>query len=102
MISKKKKLVVVKADAVVDPWTMVVHLENADAANTTVVGTVWLVLAAPLAVPAVARPFLLLELYVSFRGAVVVPFRIVSWNLSRMGQYTHRVAEKEHHRNVIE
>jgi len=46
---QKEKLVVVKANAVVDPRTMMVHFENAGLANSAVVTPVWLVLATPLA-----------------------------------------------------
>ena len=41
--------VVVKADTVSDPGTMVVHLENASVALGAMVASVWLSLIAPLA-----------------------------------------------------
>jgi len=79
-----------------------IHLKNAHAANTAMVGSVWFVLAAPLAMPPVARLLLLFQFYKWIGGALVVPLRIVSWDLPRVGQSTHRVAEKEHRCNVIE
>lgn len=47
----KEEFVVVKTDTVSDPWTMVVHLENAPVALRAMVASVWLSLVAPLAYP---------------------------------------------------
>jgi len=46
-----EELAVVEADTIVDPWAMMVHIEDAAIANTTVVSPVWLPYVAHLAVP---------------------------------------------------
>mmetsp|Transcript_53537 Transcript_53537/g.120693 ORF Transcript_53537/g.120693 Transcript_53537/m.120693 type:complete len:311 (+) Transcript_53537:262-1194(+) len=54
-------LVVPESHAVVDPRTMMVHLQDAHSADAAMVATVWLVLCAPLAVAPVARALRLLQ-----------------------------------------
>jgi len=49
---QKEVLVVLEAHAIVDPGTMVVHLQDASSAHSAMVASVWLVLATPLAVTA--------------------------------------------------
>jgi len=60
---KEEVLVIRKANAIVYPWAMVIHPENARAAHATVVAPVWLVFIAPLAVTAVSRPLGLLRCF---------------------------------------
>jgi len=48
---KEEKLVIVKADTIIYPRTMVIHLQDADTANATMMTTVWLVLSAPPTIP---------------------------------------------------
>jgi len=57
---KEKELVVVEAYAIVDPWTMVVHLEYTYTANSAMVGPIRLVLVTPLAGTRIAMFLLLL------------------------------------------
>jgi len=45
-----EELSVVEADAIVDPWAMVIHVENATVANTAMVSSIWLPYIAHLAV----------------------------------------------------
>jgi hypothetical protein len=46
-----EELVVVEANTVGYPWTMVIHLKNAPIALRTVMASIWLSLVAPLADP---------------------------------------------------
>eukprot|EP00408_Alexandrium_pacificum_P038058 CAMPEP_0171283688 /NCGR_PEP_ID=MMETSP0790-20130122/67561_1 /TAXON_ID=2925 /ORGANISM="Alexandrium catenella, Strain OF101" /LENGTH=442 /DNA_ID=CAMNT_0011752979 /DNA_START=211 /DNA_END=1538 /DNA_ORIENTATION=+ len=58
---QEEVLVVLEAHAVIDPRAVVVHLEDAHAADPAVVAAVWLVLRAPLAVASVPRALGLLQ-----------------------------------------
>eukprot|EP00405_Crypthecodinium_cohnii_P063841 CAMPEP_0195026460 /NCGR_PEP_ID=MMETSP0326_2-20130528/50320_1 /TAXON_ID=2866 ORGANISM="Crypthecodinium cohnii, Strain Seligo" /NCGR_SAMPLE_ID=MMETSP0326_2 /ASSEMBLY_ACC=CAM_ASM_000348 /LENGTH=64 /DNA_ID=CAMNT_0040048315 /DNA_START=684 /DNA_END=876 /DNA_ORIENTATION=- len=51
---KEEELVVGEADAVVDPGTVMIHLQDAALADSAMVAAVWFVLAAPLAVSSFA------------------------------------------------
>jgi len=55
-------LEVLEANAIVDPRTVMVHLQDAHAADSAMMAAVWLVLVAPLAIAAVALTFPLLLL----------------------------------------
>jgi len=46
---EEKVFVVSKAHAVVDPWTMVVHLQDASATDTAMVAAIRLIFGAPFA-----------------------------------------------------
>jgi hypothetical protein len=59
---QEEKLVIPEADAVVDPRTMMVHLQNAGAAHSAMMASIRLVLATPLAVPTFASTLQLLEI----------------------------------------
>jgi len=52
---QEERLEVVIADAIANPWTVVVHLRHADVANTAVMGPVWFPVAAALAVELLIR-----------------------------------------------
>jgi len=54
-------LVVPVSHAIVDPWAVVVHLQNAHPANTAVMTSVRLVLCTPLAMSSITRSFCLLQ-----------------------------------------
>jgi len=52
---------VAKAHTIVDPRTMMVHPENARAADSAMMASVWLILRAPFAVSPFSRFFLFLQ-----------------------------------------
>jgi hypothetical protein len=82
---------------------MVIHLENANAASPTVVAPVWLVLAAPFAMPAVTTLFLLLYYaLVGVWNCGVLPLWVIKRNLAWMCQDGHYVAGQEQDRDIVE
>jgi len=92
---KKEVLMVEVANTIVNPRTVVVHLQNANAAHATVVAPVRLVPATPLTVPSEASslklchfPRVLGWLHDVF---VVDPRRIV-WDLARVCQCATDIA----------
>mmetsp|Transcript_77636 Transcript_77636/g.225296 ORF Transcript_77636/g.225296 Transcript_77636/m.225296 type:complete len:253 (-) Transcript_77636:31-789(-) len=108
---EEKVLVVAETDAVVDPWAVVVHLQNAGATNPAVVATVGLILRAPLALPPISRllPLLgvkhcrirhsssLVLLHVLPAGVL-----LLVWNGPRMHQNAPDVADHQQARHDIE
>ena len=58
---KVEILVVEEADAVVHPWTVVIHLQDASLASPALVSPVRLVFAAPLAISPLSTPLLLFD-----------------------------------------
>jgi len=104
---QEEELVVAKANAVVDPRTVVVHLENAHAADPAVVTAVRLVLRAPLTVPTLSRALGLVEAYAESgrTGPAVlrreVPRGAVRFLLfrdsARMRQNALHIADEQHY-----
>jgi len=108
---QEEKLVVAKANAVVNPWAVVVHLENAHAADPAVVTAVRLVLRAPLTVPPLSRALGLVEADTESvrtgravlrrevpRGAIHLHFR----DSARMRQNALHIADEHHYSRSVE
>jgi hypothetical protein len=98
---EEEKLVVKVTNAVVDPGAVVVHLQYACLANSTVVASVRLVLSAPLAMPPLSRLLHLLQAQWSSEGTLgvpwqILPFWIVIRNLAWMCQYASYIADDDH------
>ena len=95
---------VAEADAVVDPWAVVVHPQDTYVADTTVVTTIWLVLQAPLTMPPLATHFDFLrswELDDAARPACTEPTfdvdeppDIIVWHRTRSGQDSACITSK--------
>jgi len=82
---------------------MVIHLENANAASPAVVAPVWLVFAAPLAMPAITTLFLLLDHgLVGIWSGTVLPVWVVQRNLAWVCQDAHYVAGQKQDRDKVE
>jgi hypothetical protein len=99
-----------ETDAVVNPWTVVIHLQYACAADATMMTPVRLELRAPLAMAAISRPLRLLRLSewactrsddadVLNRGHILpINVRNRSW----MCQDALHVADHEHQCRAVE
>lgn len=100
-----EEFVVAKADAIIYPGAMMVHSEDASLANAAMMTSIWLVLRAPFAAAALARPFALLERLRS-RISVLLrhigPLRVVIWDLARVCKDTPCVRNSQQHGDVIE
>jgi len=58
---QEEEFVVAEANAIVYPWTMVVHLEDARFADAAMMTPIGFVFPAPLAMPPLSRPLHLLQ-----------------------------------------
>lgn len=96
---EEETLIVVISHTIVDPRTMVIHLQDAPSANTTMVSTIGLVPLAMFAVPPVARFLRLLQVHRWFSEcsilAMALPLRIIIGYSSRVYGATANVAPNE-------
>eukprot|EP00446_Apocalathium_sp_SHHI-4_P055034 CAMPEP_0177359832 /NCGR_PEP_ID=MMETSP0368-20130122/36327_1 /TAXON_ID=447022 ORGANISM="Scrippsiella hangoei-like, Strain SHHI-4" /NCGR_SAMPLE_ID=MMETSP0368 /ASSEMBLY_ACC=CAM_ASM_000363 /LENGTH=199 /DNA_ID=CAMNT_0018822373 /DNA_START=435 /DNA_END=1033 /DNA_ORIENTATION=+ len=105
---QEEVLVVCEPHAVVDPRTMVVHLQDAGLADAAVMAPVRLVLPAPLAVPPLARLLHLLQgHWRPIRREVLIrskriPLRIVFGNLPGVREDAPDVTDHQHGRQEQE
>lgn len=97
-----------KTNAVVDPWAMMIHLQNTSAANAAMVAAIRLVLATPLAVSSVAGLLRLLQKRPWFPFTAgywdchaVLPIRIVG-NLPGMSDNGAKIANEQHDCHDVE
>jgi len=97
--------VVVKADTIVNPWAVMIHLEYTHSADPAMMAPVWLVLVAPLAFTSVSSTLFLQWIedtclkHIFFSGVIDPFWRI--WNTPRVHSYTSKVAEHEKQGNAV-
>jgi len=95
-------LVVIKPNAIVNPWAVMVHLENAHSADPTVVATVWLILMAPLAVTPIPSSLLFqrIEGFWCLLTTVIDPFWAI-WDTSRVHGYAPHVTQDKKQSDTV-
>jgi len=101
---EEKVLVVVKANTIVNPRAMMIHLENAHSADPAMVATIWFILVAPLAMTTVSCALLFQRIEVLWGyvfGTVIDPFWGI-WDTSRMNVHTPNVTEDKKQGDTME
>mmetsp|Transcript_61844 Transcript_61844/g.144857 ORF Transcript_61844/g.144857 Transcript_61844/m.144857 type:complete len:339 (-) Transcript_61844:101-1117(-) len=97
--------VVVVSDTIVDPRAVMVHLQSAGAADSAVVSSVRLELAAPFAVPPVARSLRLFQEAGQEGGhaifCLIVPVPVSVWDRASRREDGPQVADDHHGREDV-